>query len=239
MASSSTSAPSISTPSTLSLLQNLPVELQIKIYEEALAQEYQEHATRVVPILNSTKRAVLTPNLMRRSKFLGLCKVADDVAKSIYDCELEVTQNTVIRTVRLSTKWDIFLVGSWQFTLGINVNSGLFPQSLSPISPAALSKVKKVMEHQLDLGDLIYHPTPSFDRTVYSSVHTCFARVDHARPTIQDLAALIGGGPYTQRDLLNFYTNPSRYQELTHLEDAQGKDDIEGEAGGDSQGRTE
>ncbi|KAK7926834.1 hypothetical protein PG985_003832 [Apiospora marii] len=95
------------------------------------------------------------------------------------------------------------------------------------------------MEHQLDLEDLVYHPTPSFDRTVYSSVHTCFARVDHARPTVQNFAAQIGGGPYIQRDLFRFYTSPSVYQELTDLDDAQDEADVEDESGDDSEDKEE
>ncbi|KAK8060615.1 hypothetical protein PG996_010545 [Apiospora saccharicola] len=221
-------------PLTSFPIQKLAAELQIKIYKEAIAQEY---ATRVVPVLNSTKRIVLTPDVMRDSKFLGLCDVADDVAKSIYDCEVEVIQNNAITTIHLSTKWDIFLVGSWPFTLGINVNSGLFPQSLSSISPSALSKIKKVMEHHLDLEDLVYRPTPKFNRMIYSFVDTCFLRVDHARPTLQTLTAQIGGGPHNQLDLLSHYTNPTIYEERTILEITQGEkedesgEDLEGSCG--------
>lgn len=85
------------------------------------------------------------------------------------------------------------------------------------------------MEHQLDLGDLVYQPTPNFDQMVYSSVVTCFIRVDHARPTIQSLTAQIGGALHTQLDLLSHYTTPSIYQELTNLEGA--RHNIEDESG--------
>lgn len=106
---------------TFTLFEELPVELQMEIYQEAIIEE---HNSRVVPVLNSTKRVVLTPDVMRDSKFFSLCKVAQNVAKSIYDCELQVTQNKVLKTIHLSTKRDIFLVGPWQYTIGINLNSG-------------------------------------------------------------------------------------------------------------------
>ncbi|KAK7926833.1 hypothetical protein PG985_003831 [Apiospora marii] len=198
--------------------EELPGEIQVKIFKEAIAQE---HVTRVVPVINSTKRVVLTRDVLRDSKFIGLCKVADDVARSIYDCELQILQNNALNTIHLSSNWDIFLVSPWQFTLGINANAAMLSQSLSSLSPNDLSKVKKVMEHQLDMGELVYHATPNFDRIVYSSVDTCFVRVDHARPTPQTLTAQIGGGPHTQLDVLRYYTNPSIYEELTGLDLAQ------------------
>lgn len=227
----------MSTLTTFTIFKKLPVEIQMRIYKEAITEE---HSVKVVPVLNSTKRVVLTQDHLMRasSKFFGLCPIADDVASSIYDCPVLIAdQDPNHRTVPFSTKLDIFLVSPWQYTLGLNINSGLFQQSIDAIRPTALSKIKQVMEHQLDLGDLVYSPVPNFDRVAYPSVRFIYIRVDHERPTPQRLATRIGGGPYTQADLLGYYTNPSIYEEVTNAE-ASAQDEIEDGSERGSQGGT-
>lgn len=208
----------MSTPTTFTRFEELPVEIQMKIYEEAIVEE---HSVKVVPVINSTKRVVLTPEMMRESsKFFGLSKVDYDVAKTIYDCPLLVADQDTERTVHFSTKMDIFLVSPWQYTFGLNINSRLLHQSLDALKPTALLKIKRVMEHQLDLGDLVHSPLPTFDRVTYPSAQSLYIRVDHQRPTIASLAGQVTGpGPYTAVDLLNYCTRPSRYEERAITEE--------------------
>ncbi|KAK6853704.1 hypothetical protein PG995_010516 [Apiospora arundinis] len=224
----------MSTLTKFALFPQLPYEMKILVWKEAIADE---HANRVVPMLESTKRVVLTADVMRSlSKFFGLCKTARDAAFLLYDCPLVVANHGSTRTIQLSTKLDThhpvehqagYLVASWKFSLGVNANSGAFRHSLSAIQPAQLSKIERVMEHQLDLGDLVYTPVPRFDRDSYPSAKVCYIRCDEERPTTQDLVALLGGGPYTSVDVLNHHTNPSLYEERMLAEEETEEDSKE------------
>ncbi|KAK8052516.1 hypothetical protein PG993_003901 [Apiospora rasikravindrae] len=197
-------------PTTLHDFERLPPEVRYKIYEEAMAEE---HYTAVVPIVDSSKRVVLTRDLMRTSsKFMLVCKTARDAVFGIYDIRLLVQHNDLLGSLRLSSKWDVFLVGPWQFTLDLPLY-GLFPTSISRIHPDQLAKITQVMEHQL-LKDSKQVPVPRYDQTVYRSTKISFIKVDHTKPTTQSLAAQIGGGPYTDFDLLGYYTNPDVYNNL-------------------------
>ncbi|KAK8867638.1 hypothetical protein PGQ11_006216 [Apiospora arundinis] len=215
----------MSAPKSFELFPTLPYELQVMVWKEAIANE---HGNRVVPLLEATKRVVLTADVIRAlPKFFGLCKTACDAVDDVYDCRLMVAHNNTTRIVRLSTALEIFLVGGWQFSLGVNAHNGNFNHSLSALSPTLLAKVASVMEHQVDLGDLVYHPVPHFDRAIYSSAKLCYIRVDCDRPTTQDLARLLGGGPYSAADVLSHYTNPALYEERVLGEDTTGDESDE------------
>ncbi|KAK8128723.1 hypothetical protein PG984_009831 [Apiospora sp. TS-2023a] len=221
----------MSTLAAFPRFEEFAFEIQAKIYKEAITEE---HRVKVAPVVNSTKRVVLTQDHMRDlAKWFCLSQAAYDAAKSIYDCPLLVTDHQGIeRVTHFSTKWDIFLVSPWQFTLGINTNSHLFLQSLNAIPPTTLSKIRQVVEHQLDMGDLVYNPVPSFDRVAYPSARVCYIRVDNQRPSIAALAGeLPGAGPHTAADLLNYCTHPARYEERAVNEVVDGE--VDGEVYGE------
>ncbi|KAK7926835.1 hypothetical protein PG985_003833 [Apiospora marii] len=208
----------MSSPTTFTRFEEFPNEIQSKIYEQAILED---HNAKVVPVVNSTKRVVLTQAMMRESpKFLGLSQVAYDVTKAIYDCPFLVVDRGIDRIVYFSSKLDIFLVSAWQYTLGVNINSRLLHQSINALKPTALLKIQHVMEHHLDLGDLVYSPVPEFDQFTYPSAQSLHIRVDHQRPTIASLAGQLNGpGPHTVADLLDYCTQPTRYEERAIIEE--------------------
>ncbi|KAK7926836.1 hypothetical protein PG985_003834 [Apiospora marii] len=214
----------MSTPSHPAGFSALPRELQIMVWEEAIVAEY---ADRVVPVLRSTQRVVLTAILTGPvSKYFHLCSSSREAAQLTYNLPmLAVRPDGEFREARLSTALDIFLVSPWQYTLGINANSWPFQQSIDAIHPNKLSKIKQVMEHHLDLTDLIYHVDPTFDRALFQSVKVCFIRLDHQRPTIASLAGQLSGpGPHTGADLLEYCTQPSRYDDRAITEEVDGEE---------------
>ncbi|KAK8128722.1 hypothetical protein PG984_009830 [Apiospora sp. TS-2023a] len=196
----------------------LPYELQVKVWKEAIIADYTD---RVVPVLHNTKRVVLPGNLMGPdSKFFSISESSSEAAEAIYDLSVLAHDNGSgeFQVVRLSTSLDIFFVSAWGFTLGIDTSGGSFPMSVAPIPHNALAKVERVMEHYLDLGDLVHNVMPTFNRSLFQAVKVCYLRLDHEKPTPQILANLIGGGPYTQADVLAHYTNPAIYEEVINPE---------------------
>ncbi|KAK7955921.1 ribosomal protein L28e [Apiospora aurea] len=169
-----------------------PKEIQIEIHQDATEEE---HVGRVVPVINSTKLALLSD----RTKRLQF---------SIYDAEQLVVENNSLRTIRLSTRLDIFLVGRLQFTLGLTFY-GLFPQFVSRICPEELAKITQVKEHQV-LNSPKRITVPRYEQTVYTFAKLSFIKVDRKDPTTHSFAAQIGGGPYTPFDFLGYYTNPDK-----------------------------
>ncbi|KAK7955923.1 uncharacterized protein PG986_005145 [Apiospora aurea] len=214
----------MSTLSSFPLFAKLPNELQIEIWKQAIKDE---HNDRVVALTFRQGHVILTDELMNKlSKFFSICYFSRDTAKKLYDVALPVLKQSGPGVVHLSTKLDIFLISPWAYTLGINIaGNALFQQSHARLQLATLQKMERVMEHQLDLGDLVYHPRPRFGRSVFRSVKVCYFRMDHQRPTTHRLAAQIGGGPYTRMDLLLHYMNPDLYKELTAENDLEERDE--------------
>ncbi|KAK8052519.1 hypothetical protein PG993_003904 [Apiospora rasikravindrae] len=208
----------MSSLSTFPQFAKLPNELQIEIWKQAITDE---HNDRVVALTYRQGHVILTDELMNKlSKFFSICYLSRHTVKKLYDVALPVLKQSGPGVVHLSTKLDIFLISPWAFTMGINIaTNALFQPSSARLQPATLQKMKRVMEHQLDLGDLIYHPRPQLGRALFRSVKVCYLRQDHQRPTTRRLAAQIGGGPYTQMDLLRHYTNPDMYEKRTAEDD--------------------
>ncbi|KAK8042920.1 hypothetical protein PG994_013403 [Apiospora phragmitis] len=192
-------------------LTQLPKELQRMVWKEAILADYVD---RVVAVLHNSKQIVLTSDLSTPSKFLSLCQASRSAAESYYDVKLPAINSGIPGVVGLSTTLDVFFISAWGFTLGINVFGGLFEISATPLPSEELAKVERVMEHHLDLEDMIYQVEPAFDRAVFQSVRVCYLRLDHQRPILASLASQsTGPGPHTRVDLLDYCTNPSWYEE--------------------------
>ncbi|KAK8052518.1 hypothetical protein PG993_003903 [Apiospora rasikravindrae] len=201
----------MSTTNDVPKLGNMPMELQQMIWTEAILADYTD---RVIPVLYGSNQIVLRNDTMVLPEFFRYSQASRSAAQRIYDLQLPVMKNGKPGYVRLSSKLDIFFVSAWGYTLGVNVRSPLFQVSPTPLRPEALAKVERVMEHHLDLEDLVYNVDPTFDRAVFPSVNTCFIRLDHERPTLANLAGrLPGPGPHTAVDLLDYCTKPSWYEE--------------------------
>ncbi|KAK7958016.1 hypothetical protein PG988_012864 [Apiospora saccharicola] len=137
---------------------DLPREVQLMVFKEAIVADYTD---RVVPVLGSNKRVVLTSRLTNPiSKYFRICSSSREAAQLIYDVPMSATTSDgKTREARLSTALDIFLVSAWGFTLGINVFGGLFQMSDEPLPVSALAKVERVMEHSFiaDLVRFVFH----------------------------------------------------------------------------------
>ncbi|KAK7955922.1 uncharacterized protein PG986_005144 [Apiospora aurea] len=220
-------------------LQELPMESQCMVWKEVVETECAE---RVVPVITGSNRVVLTSDLIKPNMFLGICHASGAAAESAFDVRLRAVKNGKTGVIRLSTTRDIYFVSAWGYTLVINVFSGLFHIASTALLPEALANVERVMEHHLDLEDLVYHVDPTFSRTTFPSVNQCFIRIDHERPTIANQARFLPGpGPHTAVDLLKHCSNPSWYEQRAVVEevvddDAETADGDAAEAGGNDSG---
>lgn len=182
------------------------------IWKEAIVADYTD---RVVPVLRNTKRFVLTDSLTPISKYFRICSSSREAADLIYDLPILVIRyDGKSKQARLSATLDILFISAWAFTLGINPFGSSLQVSITHIPNQALAKIERVMEHHLDLGDLVYKVNPTFDRSLFQSVKVCHVRLDHKMPKSQALANQIGGGPYTPADLLRHYTDHFMYEEV-------------------------
>ncbi|KAK8052517.1 hypothetical protein PG993_003902 [Apiospora rasikravindrae] len=208
-------------------LGEMPSELQVMIWKEAILDDCQD---RVVPLLHNTNRVVLTSAIANLPKYFSLSSASRAAAESVYNLQVPFTnKNGKKGYVRLSTALDIFFVSPWGFTLGINVfKSSLFQLSTMPLPANALARLERVMEHHLDLTDLVYHVDPTFDRAVFSSANVCYIRLGYQRPTVRGLSQFFSGPrPHTAVDLLEYCSNPAFYEERAIVE--MEEEEVEGE----------
>ncbi|KAK7996716.1 chitinase [Apiospora arundinis] len=208
----------------------LPAELQLQVWEEAILAD---HVPRVVPLVRNTRQVVVTSELAATlsNRFFVICHASRQAAERVYDEELLVT-NRVGRVghIRVSTRHDIFFTSAWQLTLNIHIYgpASLFLITPSPLSRAALGRIRQVMEHHMSQMYSVTRVNPVFDRSVFSSVEVCYIRLEYQRMTVARIAALLGGpGPYTDVDLLRYYCRPCLYERRTLPEE-----DTEGESSG-------
>ncbi|KAK6853703.1 hypothetical protein PG995_010515 [Apiospora arundinis] len=178
------------------IFTQLPTELQLQVWEEAILAE---HTPRVVPLVRITRQVVVTSELARTlsNRFFVVCHASRQAAERVYDEELLVVN---------------------RLTLNIHIYgpASLFLITPSPLSRAALGRIRQVMEHHMSQMYSVTRVNPVFDRSVFSSVEVCYIRLEYQRMTVARIAALLGGpGPYTDVDLLRYYCRPCLYERRT------------------------
>ncbi|KAK8042919.1 hypothetical protein PG994_013402 [Apiospora phragmitis] len=202
--------------STFSPFSRLPTELQVKIWERAMANE---HNDRVILLTHTSGHVMLTQDLLNTiPKFFTVCKTSRDTAKSVYDVRLPVVKNTYkLGAIPLSTRLDIFIISPWSFRVGIDpvANSAPFQRSDARLDHDVLAKMERAMQHRFALDGPTVHDRPLFRRSVFRSVKVCYLQVDHQSSAPQSIATQPGGRHVTPIDFWIHYMDPAMYRELT------------------------